>query len=132
MCCVLFRYWRDQISYKYLFCKPMLEITEWCSFKLRRWNWWQPSDCIFQQEIVTKGTLFHCWERVLCNQVSYPCFLHLFIVFLIVIQTDLWTLEWLEQLKENNTQLTWWSLSLQPYDFIVKDHSGSKNGNAVI
>ena len=46
------------------------------------------------------------------------------------IQTDHRSLEWLHRLKENNARLTRWSLSLQPYNFVVEHRAGSKNGNA--
>ena len=48
---------------------------------------------------------------------------HAFRVYLLgrpfTIQTDHRALEWLDRLKENNPQLTRWSLALQPYDFRV-------------
>lgn len=37
------------------------------------------------------------------------------------IQTDHRALVWLDQMKEKNARLTRWSLSLQPYDFIVEE-----------
>lgn len=37
------------------------------------------------------------------------------------IQSDHRALEWLDRIKENNTQLTRWSLSLQPYQFKVEN-----------
>ena len=46
------------------------------------------------------------------------------------IQTDHRALIWLDRLKENNTRLTRWSLSLQPYKFKVAYRSGKANGNA--
>ena len=46
------------------------------------------------------------------------------------IQTDHRSLEWLHRLKENSARLTRWSLSLQPYNFVVEHRAGSKNGNA--
>ena len=59
---------------------------------------------------------------------------HAFRVYLLgrkfIIQTDHRALEWLDRLKENNARLTRWSLSLQPYHFVVNYRSGSKNGNA--
>ena len=59
---------------------------------------------------------------------------HAFRVYLLgrklIIQTDHRALEWLDRLKENNARLTRWSLSLQPYHFIVKYRAGSRNGNA--
>ena len=47
-----------------------------------------------------------------------------------VIQRDHRALEWLNRLKENNTRLTGWSLALQPFNFSVRYHAGSTNGNA--
>ena len=47
-----------------------------------------------------------------------------------VIQTDHRSLEWLDKLKENNSRLTRWSLSLQPYQFRVEYRTGRSNGNA--
>ena len=46
------------------------------------------------------------------------------------ILTDHRSLEWLEYLKENNSQLTRWSLALQPYSFTVKYRNGVTNHNA--
>lgn len=37
------------------------------------------------------------------------------------IQSDHRALEWLDRIKENNAQLTRWSLSLQPYQFKVEN-----------
>ena len=46
------------------------------------------------------------------------------------ILTDHRALEWLERLKGNNSRLTRWSLSLQPYSFTVKFRKGISNQNA--
>ena len=45
------------------------------------------------------------------------------------ILTDHQALEWLECLKGNNSRLTRWSLSLQPYSFTVKFRKGISNQN---
>ena len=47
-----------------------------------------------------------------------------------VIQTDHRSLEWLDRLKANNSRLTRWSLSLQPFQFRVEYRTGKSNGNA--
>ena len=47
-----------------------------------------------------------------------------------MIQTDHRSLEWLDRLKENNSRLSRWSLSLQPFDFTVQHRPGPKNTNA--
>ena len=47
-----------------------------------------------------------------------------------VVQTDHRSFEWLHRLKQNNAQLTRWSLSLQPYDFTMEHCAGTSNGNA--
>ena len=47
-----------------------------------------------------------------------------------VIQTDHRSLEWLDRLKDNNSRLTRWSLSLQPFQFRVEYRSGKSNCNA--
>ena len=47
-----------------------------------------------------------------------------------VIQTDHRALQWLQQLKDRNGQLTRWSLALQPYTFTVTHHKGCENANA--
>ena len=47
-----------------------------------------------------------------------------------VIQTDHRSLEWLDKLKENNAQLTCWSLALQPYQYRVVYRAGKANSNA--
>ena len=47
-----------------------------------------------------------------------------------LVQTDHHALEWLDRLKENNSRLTRWSLSLQPFSFTVVHRSGHCNGNA--
>ena len=46
------------------------------------------------------------------------------------IVTDHRSLEWLDRLKENNAQLTRWSLALQPFDYRVKHRPGIENGKA--
>ena len=46
------------------------------------------------------------------------------------VQTDHWALEWLNRLKDHNARLTRWSLTLQPYHFVVKYRAGKTNGNA--
>ena len=46
------------------------------------------------------------------------------------VQTDHRSLEWMDRLKENNSRLTRWSLSLQPFSFTVEYRAGQKNGNA--
>jgi len=45
------------------------------------------------------------------------------------IQTDHWALEWLDRLKDRNSRLPCWSLSLQPFQFSGQYHSGTTNGN---
>jgi len=40
------------------------------------------------------------------------------------------SLEWLDRIKENNAQLTRWSLLLQPYQYHVEYRPGNGNGNA--
>jgi len=47
-----------------------------------------------------------------------------------VVQTDHRALEWLNRLKDNNSRLTRWSLSLQPFEFTVKHRAGTANSNA--
>ena len=46
------------------------------------------------------------------------------------IQTDHRALVWLNQLKDKNSWLTRWSLSLQPFQFEVSHRVGTANGNA--
>ena len=49
------------------------------------------------------------------------------------IHTDHNALVWLDRLEENslnNQRLTHWSLSLQPYSFVVKHCKGQMNKNA--
>ena len=47
-----------------------------------------------------------------------------------MIQMDHHALTWLDSMKEKNARLTWWSLSLQPYQFTVHFRLGKGNGNA--
>ena len=47
-----------------------------------------------------------------------------------VVQTDHRALQWLDRVKESNSRLTRWSLSLQPYQFELAYRPGSQNGNA--
>ena len=47
----------------------------------------------------------------------------------LTIQTDHRSLEWLNQIKENNPQLTRWSLFLQPYQYQIEYQPGKGNGN---
>ena len=46
-----------------------------------------------------------------------------------VVGTDQCALEWLDRIKENNGQLTRWSLFLQPYQFSVHYRPGKRNSN---
>ena len=46
------------------------------------------------------------------------------------VQTDRRALIWLDRLKDANSRLTRWSLSLQQYKFTVTHHPGITNGNA--
>ena len=46
------------------------------------------------------------------------------------IQTDHRALVWLNQLKDKNSRLTRWSLSLQPFKFEVAHRVGTDNSNA--
>ena len=46
------------------------------------------------------------------------------------IQTDHRALIWLNQLKDKNSRLTRWSLSLQPFKFEVTHRVGTDNSNA--
>ena len=46
------------------------------------------------------------------------------------IQTDHRALIWLNQLKDKNSRLTRWSLSLQPFKFEVTHRVGADNSNA--
>ena len=46
------------------------------------------------------------------------------------IQTDHRAFVWLNKLKDKNSRLTHWSLSLQPYQFEVLHRVGTANGNA--
>ncbi len=46
------------------------------------------------------------------------------------IQTNHRALMWLNQLKDKNSRLTRWSLSLQPYRFEVVHRKGVDNSNA--
>ena len=51
-------------------------------------------------------------------------------IVLFRLQTDYRALVGLDRLKENNAQLTHWSLSLQPYVYSVCHRTGKANGNA--
>ena len=46
------------------------------------------------------------------------------------IQTDHRSLIWLNKLKEKNSRLARWSLTLQQYDFDIAHRAGAANGNA--
>ena len=46
------------------------------------------------------------------------------------IQTDHRALVWLNQLKDKNSRLTRWSLSLQPFNFEAAHRVGTDNSNA--
>ena len=46
------------------------------------------------------------------------------------VQTDHRALVWLDRLKDSNSQLSRWSLSLQQYHFTVTHHPGVNYGNA--
>ena len=46
-----------------------------------------------------------------------------------VIQTDHRTLQWLSNVKDENSRLARWSLALQPYQFKIKHRQGRQNAN---
>ncbi|CAH1242223.1 GIN1 [Branchiostoma lanceolatum] len=46
------------------------------------------------------------------------------------IMTDHHPLKWLDQMKDKNQRLSRWSLSLQPYRFVVTHRAGTANANA--
>ena len=45
------------------------------------------------------------------------------------IETDHRSLVWMERLKHTNNRLTRWSLTLHPFQFTIRYHAGSANGN---
>ena len=47
-----------------------------------------------------------------------------------IVYTDHRSLVWLDHLKDSNSRLTRWSLTLQPYNFQVVHRSGKDSGNA--
>ena len=47
-----------------------------------------------------------------------------------VVVTDHRALEWLERMRKDNSRLTRWSLSLQPFRFKNRYRQGKLNGNA--
>ena len=47
-----------------------------------------------------------------------------------IIQTDHWTLQWLNNVKDENSCLVRWSLALQSYQFEIKYRKGRANANA--
>ena len=46
------------------------------------------------------------------------------------VETDHRSLVWMDKLKDSNSRLTRWSLSMQPYNFTVVHRAGQANGNA--
>ena len=46
------------------------------------------------------------------------------------VETDHRALLWMDRLKDSNSRLTRWRLSLQPFDFTVTHRKGPNNGNA--
>ena len=46
------------------------------------------------------------------------------------VETDHRALLWMDRVKDSNSRLTRWSLSLQPFDFTITHRKGPKNGNA--
>jgi len=46
------------------------------------------------------------------------------------VQTDHRALVWLDSLKDTNSRLSRWSLTLQQYQFTVTHHPGINNDNA--
>ena len=47
-----------------------------------------------------------------------------------IIQTDHQTLQWLSNVKDENSHLARWSLALQPYQFEIQHRKGRANANA--
>ena len=47
-----------------------------------------------------------------------------------IIQTDHRTLQWLSNVKDENSRLARWSLALQPYQFEIEHRKGRANANA--
>ncbi|KAL5497626.1 hypothetical protein EMCRGX_G014134 [Ephydatia muelleri] len=46
------------------------------------------------------------------------------------VETDHRSLVWMDKLKDSNSRLTRWSLSMQPFNFTVVHRAGQANGNA--
>ena len=46
-----------------------------------------------------------------------------------MVVTDQRAVEWMNRMKQNNSRLTRWSLSLQSYTFRVKYRPGKTHGN---
>ena len=46
-----------------------------------------------------------------------------------IIQTDHLTLQWLSNVKDENSHLARWSLALQPYQFEIEHRKGRANAN---
>ena len=61
-----------------------------------------------------------CCQGIL-NVFTWPPF---------IIQTDYQTLQWLSNVKDENSCLVWWSLALQPYQFEIQHRKGRVNANA--
>ena len=46
------------------------------------------------------------------------------------VETDHRSLVWMDKLKDSNSRLTRWSLSMQPFNFTVVHRAGQADGNA--
>lgn len=85
----------------------------------------------FSQKLLSCEEKYSAIENE-CLAVKLAC--RAFRVYLLgrpfTVQTDHRALEWIHRLRENNTCLMRWSLTLQPFQFEVQHWAGHQNSNA--
>ena len=69
-------------------------------------------------------------KECLANKLAVQAFRVYLLGCPFIIGTDHRSLERLDRLRENNTQLTRWSLAVQSFEYHVKYRSGKLNNNA--
>ena len=85
----------------------------------------------FSRKLLPRETRYATVEKECLAVVSGVRFFRVYLEGTrFTIETDHRSLEYLQRMRETNGRLTRWSLSLQPYDFVIRHRAGVNNGNA--
>ena len=84
----------------------------------------------YSRKLLPRETRYSTIEKeCLAIKLGIKAFNHYLLGRKFTIQTDHYSLTWLDRMKETNSRLTRWSLFLQSYHFTVTHRSGKDNAN---